>query len=461
MTDDPPLVGPGGKAIAMNLLSPIGSGLDTLLKRALYLALHVRGVTAYVGPLLELSFVQFARWVVIPKGRFPRLSEEQPHEELSHDYLLFNSNYNGQWDQYLDAFSAVYDWGVDSMWEGSMHWVPARHVQGLKKFVTWSQIRRGNVPADYYFCAYPEAALTDIRAALELRDTLHAFASQTPLNEDPASFVGRWRELLYAVQHCLASTGPAPVDGDLLASLDPDAGNLSLGYPEEPPDQFEHQGEKLGKTPFLFDLQSPGSCSRENQCGQAYGLTMLSPILPGRDHVDAIRAAIAALPVGAESPFHRTAATHTARWVIVDGLPGQDEGTSEDILKSRYLLFDANFDTDDDGLDGYLRAFSRELAGEIRAIYSHCVAFDGSASAFPTYARRCQIPTTFYFSDYAQTQRGKAPNVIRALALQRDFIRLVIRLQEIERPLPPGAPAKDRAAAMQSAFAAFMTENQP
>ncbi|HEY4122345.1 MAG TPA: hypothetical protein VGM56_30970, partial [Byssovorax sp.] len=92
---EPVLIGAGGKAIAMNLLSPIGTWGDVIRKRILYFGLHLRGPNAYVAPLLELSFVQFARWVVIPKGGFPHLTAEQPKERLEHDYLFFSSNYNG------------------------------------------------------------------------------------------------------------------------------------------------------------------------------------------------------------------------------------------------------------------------------------------------------------------------------------------------------------------------------
>ena len=53
---------------------------------------------------MNLSFIHFARWVVVPRHKFPRLSENQPEEHLHYDYLLFFSNFNGTWNQYIDAF---------------------------------------------------------------------------------------------------------------------------------------------------------------------------------------------------------------------------------------------------------------------------------------------------------------------------------------------------------------------
>ncbi len=212
-----PLVGSGGKAIAMNLLSPMTFWSD-VEKQVEYLALQ-HGVTPKnVVPLVELSFVQFGRWVVIPRHGFPRLSDDQPKEELEYDYLLFCSNYNGQWDQYLDAFSSVYNWGLDGMWgKGCLNWIAAEYVTSLKRYVRWNQAKRGNVPTHYYFCAYPDATNTDILAALDLRDKLGAFAKDTPAGETPHAFDVRYRQLLRDVQHSLGSRGPSPVDGDLLA----------------------------------------------------------------------------------------------------------------------------------------------------------------------------------------------------------------------------------------------------
>ena len=57
--------------------------------------------------LINLSFIEFARWVIVPRNSFPRPDERMDAEELRYDYLLFFSNFNGTWNQYIDAFSAV------------------------------------------------------------------------------------------------------------------------------------------------------------------------------------------------------------------------------------------------------------------------------------------------------------------------------------------------------------------
>lgn len=51
------------------------------------------------GGLKELSFIHFARWVIVPHRKFPRITSQQPKEDLQYDYLLFFSNFNGTWNR--------------------------------------------------------------------------------------------------------------------------------------------------------------------------------------------------------------------------------------------------------------------------------------------------------------------------------------------------------------------------
>jgi hypothetical protein len=65
--------------------------------------------------------------------------------------------------------------------------------------------------------------------------------------------------------------------------------------------------------------------------GQAQALTLLAPIVPGRE--EGLRAALEALPDGAASPLAKLPGTHFARFVIVP-----------EPLPSKHLLFSACFD---------------------------------------------------------------------------------------------------------------------
>ena len=88
-----------GKATAITVLTPVKPGGRFLLALVFWVGRHV---TATLEKLQQLSFIHYARWAVI--RRFP---DGGSGERLGHTYLFFESNFNGTWDQYIDAFSEV------------------------------------------------------------------------------------------------------------------------------------------------------------------------------------------------------------------------------------------------------------------------------------------------------------------------------------------------------------------
>ena len=97
-----------GKAYAMNVVTPSNPRI-TWINRLLFMA--SRGLPANLMGLLGLSLIHFARWVIIKPEQWPDLG--QGKERLKNDYVLFCSNFNGTWDQYIDAFSDGIPSGLD------------------------------------------------------------------------------------------------------------------------------------------------------------------------------------------------------------------------------------------------------------------------------------------------------------------------------------------------------------
>lgn len=180
--------------------------------------------------------------------------------------------------------------------------------------------------------------------------------------------------------------------------------------------------------------------------GQAYALTVLSPILGGHTngtvHAAAIRNAVAQLHHGARSPLAAIPILHFARFVVLDDLRQQGIPAKEDHLRSKYLVFVAEFDGD---LPAFAESLRRNAAELVTAVWQNCVGFPGvsDAAAFLTYLRRCQITTTFAFGAYATTP---LPRVLRALDSQQRLVRFLELTQD--------ATAEER----QAAFRAFAAE---
>lgn len=202
-----------------------------------------------------------------------------------------------------------------------------------------------------------------------------------------------------------------------------------------------------------------------NQSGQVYGLTILSPILESDridiGHATALRWYLAGLPRDHTSPFARVSSTHFARLVIMDDVVFVGAPACEEHLKSRYLVFETNFDGD---LDSYLTGMAREIPEVVDSVWKHCVGYPGVAdpAAFAAYMKKCQIETTFFFADVNDKtvhQTLKALQVQSALAhfiernkdkpaaeIQKSFGVLLERLANAPAPLPGGISSEMTAA---------------
>jgi hypothetical protein len=191
-----------GKAYAMNAITPMKPWKTPILR----LIFFILGVwKAKQQDLKNLSFIHFARWVIVTRHAFPRLSLEQPAEDLKYDYLIFFSNFNGTWNQYIDAFSAVLSQGLNRIWMWSEKFPGSRPVTAFKRYINLVQI-----DTDYYYDVYPHAATNDVKAALRVNDALTRFA-QTSQSLSPAEFEQAWLRFQIAVAPDLGSTGIAPV----------------------------------------------------------------------------------------------------------------------------------------------------------------------------------------------------------------------------------------------------------
>ena len=181
----------------MNAITPMKPWKTPILKLLFFL---LGAIKPLQKDLKNLSFIHFARWVVVGRNQFPHLSGKQPSEELQYDYLLFFSNFNGTWNQYIDAFSAVLSRGLNLIWRWSEKYPGSRPVTEFKRYIA----------LDYYYNVYPRAATNDVKAALRVQDALDQFAL-TSQSLSPAEFQTAWLEFLVRVQPDLGSTGVAPV----------------------------------------------------------------------------------------------------------------------------------------------------------------------------------------------------------------------------------------------------------
>jgi hypothetical protein len=160
-----------------------------------------------------------------------------------------------------------------------------------------------------------------------------------------------------------------------------------------------------------------------NTCGQAYALSVMTPVVDG--HESALARYLDTLEGASASPLAAIAGTHFARWVVIGDVVYEGAGQQADHLKAGRLLFTSNFDG---ALEPYLERLRTGLGEVADAIWSHCGGYPGhaDASAFAAYMRAHQIESSLFFAAYGERT---VEQVKRSLTTRRKVIDFALRGQ--------------------------------
>ena len=186
-----------GKAYAMNVVTPMPPSMTWINRFVFMLA---RALPSTLSGLLGLGLIHFARWVMIERDQWPQLG--QPPAKLKNDYMLFCSNFNGTWDQYIDAFADGIPNGLDLFWYSSTKYPNSIPITPFKNY-----IRANQIDTNYYYNATPGSAQRDIKLALKIAKALRG----VELEADDAALADAYRGVLFEVQGGLGAPGYAPV----------------------------------------------------------------------------------------------------------------------------------------------------------------------------------------------------------------------------------------------------------
>jgi hypothetical protein len=156
-----------GRAYAFGTLS----ALAPLRRRSLQAVLWFLRTAQPDRIARELSFLHFASWVLVPGDRLQRTASAESPAAKKRAVLLFLSAFNGDWDEYLAAFSRVLALPLNAVWRHCQGWPGAQHLNAFLDYVDDHEVF-----ADAFFNAYGDANAEDIRAALRLCEKLEQFA---------------------------------------------------------------------------------------------------------------------------------------------------------------------------------------------------------------------------------------------------------------------------------------------
>lgn len=183
-----------GLAIAITVFSTMKWWGGPWLKRFVFLMpklLPHRSAT-----LKQLSFIHFARWSVVTELADPQ--DPSKKRKLNYAHLYFESNFNGGWEEYIDAFSHVLTDKMTQLWGSSYGFPGPQPTVPFKDYIKRSEVR---LEASHFYSAYPDATVTMISQSLKLDDQLQGLKA---IAEDlsPEEFAKAFKAAVKEGQRC-------------------------------------------------------------------------------------------------------------------------------------------------------------------------------------------------------------------------------------------------------------------
>jgi hypothetical protein len=131
--------------------------------------------------IIQFNFIKFVRWTVV---------DRLDGERLSYPYLFFESNFDGPWQHYIDAFAYIIPADIRAVWGRGIDFPYPPPAEPLKAWIAANSMEGGS-----YYCAHPELSTREIQSAVEVRDALAELQEKAPLLS-PAQFKAAWDEFL-------------------------------------------------------------------------------------------------------------------------------------------------------------------------------------------------------------------------------------------------------------------------
>jgi hypothetical protein len=193
-----------GKAYAMNVVTPI-KGWSTIINKIIFWFVTTEIGKYFLKGLITLSLIHYAKWAIIKPSQFPRLSKDQPKETIKYNYMIFFSNFNGSWAQYVDSFTSAIPSGLDMFWRKNVQYPGSYPMQPFHEYITFNQVW-----TNHYYNAYPMAAANDVIAAKKVKNNLRDFIVDSRV-DSAESFKKKYDQLLLTLQGELSIMEPTPI----------------------------------------------------------------------------------------------------------------------------------------------------------------------------------------------------------------------------------------------------------
>ena len=130
----------------LTLFTPVRRQWVPVLRTGFWLGKYVPLAQKHI---LQFDFIHFVRWTIVHE--LPTSTRKR--QKLNYAYLFFESNFDGPWQHYIDAFAYVIPNDIRFVWGRGIHFPDPPPAEPLKAWIA-----RNSMEGGHYYCAYPHAS---------------------------------------------------------------------------------------------------------------------------------------------------------------------------------------------------------------------------------------------------------------------------------------------------------------
>jgi hypothetical protein len=172
-----------GRLTGLTLFTPVRRRWLPVAKSAFWLGKWIPLAQKHI---LQFEFIHFVRWTHVDK-----LPDGQ---KLNYTHLFFESNFDGPWQHYIDAFAYCIPKDIRLVWGRGINFPAPPPAEPLKAWIAHNSMEGGT-----YYCAYPEASTRMVKGALEVSERFEALRAGAA-SLTPEQFEAAYRRFLGDVQ---------------------------------------------------------------------------------------------------------------------------------------------------------------------------------------------------------------------------------------------------------------------